>query len=90
MLHGCSTWTMRFQDCSSMRTTHHKLLLRFVGFRREDRTGYKPLSYGKALERTGSQRTQTIFRNVNMGGGSRRVMFGVGWWCKGPYDEFDR
>ena len=67
MLYGCSTWTLRSQTCSSMRTTHHKLLLRVVGFRREDRTGYKPLSYGEALERTGSQRTETIFWSVNMG-----------------------
>ena len=66
MLYGCFTWTMRSQDCSNMRTTHHKLLIRVAGFRREDRTGYKPLSYGDALERTGSQRTETIFRSANI------------------------
>ena len=43
-LNGCTTWTMRSQDCSSLRTAHHKLLLRIIGFRRKDRTGYKPLS----------------------------------------------
>ena len=43
MLYGCATWTMRSQDLSSLRTAHHKLLLRIIGFRRTDRTGYKPL-----------------------------------------------
>ena len=36
---------MRSQDFSSLRTAHHKLLLRIIGFRRKDRIGYKPLSY---------------------------------------------
>ena len=45
MLYGCATWTMRSQDFSSLRTAHHKLLLRIIGFRRKDRIGYKPLSY---------------------------------------------
>ena len=48
------TWVMLSQDLSSMRTTHHKLLLRVIGFRRKDRTGHKLLSYRKAVERTGS------------------------------------
>ena len=43
MLYGCATWTMRSQDFDSLRTAHHKLLLRVIGFRRKDRTGYKPL-----------------------------------------------
>ena len=45
ILYGCATWTMRSQDFSSLRTAHHKLLLRIIGFRRKDRTGYKPLSH---------------------------------------------
>ena len=44
MLYGCATWTMRSQDFSSLRTAHHKLLLRIIGFRHKDRTGYKPLT----------------------------------------------
>ena len=36
MLYGCATWTMRSQDFSSLRTAHHKLLLRIIGFRRKD------------------------------------------------------
>ena len=53
MLYGCATRTMRSQDFSSLRTAHHKLLLRIIGFRRKDRIGYKPLSYREVLERTG-------------------------------------
>ena len=62
MLYGCATWTMRSRDFSSLRTAHHKLLLRIIGFRRKDRTGYKPLSYGEVLERTSSERIKTTIR----------------------------
>ena len=67
MLYGCATWTMRSQDFSSLRTAHHKLLWRIIGFRRKDRIGYKPLSYREALERTGSERIETITRKRQLG-----------------------
>ncbi|CAM9314985.1 unnamed protein product [Sphacelaria rigidula] len=35
--YGCATWTLRSEDFDSLRTSHLKLLLRLVGFRREDR-----------------------------------------------------
>ena len=87
MLYGCATWTMRSQDFSNQRTAHHKLLLRIIGFRRKDRTGYTPLSYREVLKRTGSERIETIIRKRQLGfagalvqqGDSRlskRVMFG--------------
>ena len=87
MLYGCATWTMRSQDFSSLRTAHHKLLLRIIGFRRKDRIGYKPLPYREVLERTGSERIETTIRKRQLGfagalvrqGDSRlskRVMFG--------------
>ena len=44
MLYGCATWTMRSQDFNSLCTAHQKLLLRIIGFRRKDLTGYKSLS----------------------------------------------
>ena len=50
---------MRSQRFSSLRAAHHKLLLRIIGFWRKDRTGYKSLSYGKVLERTGSEKIET-------------------------------
>ena len=87
MLYGCATWTMHSQDFSSLRTAHHKLLLRIIGFRRKDRIGYKPLSYREVLETTGSERIETTIRKHQLGftgalvrqGDSRlskRVMFG--------------
>ena len=82
-----ATWTMRSQDFSSLRTAHHKLLLRIIGFRRNDRIGYKPLSYREVLERTGSERIETTIRKRQLGfvGAlvrqsdsrlSKRIMFG--------------
>ena len=62
---------MRSQDFSSLRTAHHKLLLRIIGFRRKDRIGYKPLSYREVLERTGSERIETTIwkRQLGFAGG---------------------
>ena len=87
MLYGCATWTMRSQDFSSLRTAHHKLLLRIIGFRRKDCTGYKPLSYREVLESAGSERVETTIRKRQLGFAgalvrqrdsrfSKRVMFG--------------
>ena len=87
MLYGCATRTMRYQDFSSLRTAHHKLRLRVIGFRRKDRTGYKLLSYREVLERIGFERIETTIRKRQLGfagvlvrqGDSRlskRVMFG--------------
>ena len=101
MLYGCATWTMRSQDFSSLRTAHHKLLLRIIGFRRKDRIGYKPLSYREVLERTGSERIETRqFGSANLG--SPGPLYGKatqgfqsesclgGWRCKDPSEEVDR
>ena len=78
---------MRSQGFSSLRTAHHKVLLRIIGFRRKDRTGYKPLSYREVLERTGSEHIENTIRKRQLGlsgalfrhgdsGLSKRVMFG--------------
>ena len=62
MLYGCATSTMRTQDFGSLRIARHKLLLGVIGVWHKNRTGYKPLSYGDALERTGSIRIETTIR----------------------------
>ena len=78
---------MRSQDFSSLRTAHHKLRLRIIGFRRKDRTGYKTLSYGEVLETIGSERIGTTIRKRQLRFAralvlqddsrlSKRVMFG--------------
>ena len=99
MLYGCATWTMRSQDFSSLRTAHHKVLLRIIGFRRKGRTGYKPLSYRGVLERTGSGRMETTFGSANLGSpgplprkatqGSQSESCLGGWLSKGPSEEVD-
>ena len=98
MLYGCATWTMRSQDFSSLRTAHHKLLLRIIGFRRKDRIGYKPLSYREVLERTRSERIETTSANLGSPGPlsdkatqsfQSESCLG-GWRCKGPSEEVDR
>ena len=100
MLYRCATWTMCSQDLNILRTAHHKLLLRFIGFRRKDRTGYKSLSYGEVLERTASERIETTVRKGQLGfagplsgkatQGSQSESCLGGWRCKGPSEEVDR
>ena len=101
ILYGCATWTMRSQEFSSLRTAHHKLLLRIIGFRRKDCTGFKPLSYREVLERTGSKRIETTIRKRQILGspgplfskatqGSQIESCLGGWWCKCPGEEVDR
>ena len=46
----------------SLRIAHHKLLLRVVGFRREDRSGYETLSCRAVLEMTSCERIETTIR----------------------------
>ena len=62
LLYGFATWTLRSEDFDSLRIAHHKLLLRVVGFRRKDRTGYKPLSYRAVLEVTECERVEKTIR----------------------------
>ena len=62
LLNGCATLTLRSEDFDGLRIAHHKLLLRVVGFRRKDRTGYKPLSYRAELEMTECKRIETTIR----------------------------
>ena len=87
LLYGCATWTLRPEDYESLRTVHHKLLLRVVGFRRKDRVGYKTLSYREVLGKTKCERIETTIRKRQLwfagavarqddGRLPKRVMFG--------------
>ena len=67
MLYGFAMWVMRSQAFGSLRTALHKLRLRVVGFRRKDRTGYKPLSYGEAFGRISSECIETTDRKCQLG-----------------------
>ncbi|CAM9903363.1 unnamed protein product, partial [Pylaiella littoralis] len=61
LLCGCMTWVRRADHYALLRTTHHRLLLRVIGYRRVQGT-YQQLSYAKALEKTGSQCVEAIIR----------------------------
>ena len=52
LLYGCMTWAPRRDHYRLLRRTHHRLLLRVIGYRRERGT-YRQLSYVQALKKTG-------------------------------------
>ena len=54
LLYGCMTWAPRREHYRLLRRTHHRLLLRVIGYRRERGT-YRQLSYAQALKKTGCQ-----------------------------------
>ena len=51
-IYGCMTWPPRRDHYRLLRRTHHRLLLRVIGYRRERGT-YRQLSYAQALKKTG-------------------------------------
>ncbi|CAM9594697.1 unnamed protein product [Pylaiella littoralis] len=63
----CMTWAPRADHYALLRTTHHRLLLRVIGYRSVQST-YQQLSYAKALEKTVSQCVEAIIRQ-------RRLLF---------------
>ena len=67
ILYGCATSPMRTHSFGTLRTAHGKLLLHVIGFRRKDRTRYKPLSYGVALVKTDSECIKTTTRKRQLG-----------------------
>ena len=50
LLYGCMTWAPRNAHYRQLRTTHHKFLLRVIGYRRVHGT-HRNMSYAKALNR---------------------------------------
>ena len=54
LLYGCMTWAPRNAHYRQLRTTHHKVLLRVIGYRRVHGT-YRKMSYSKALKTTGAK-----------------------------------
>ena len=61
------TWAPRNAHYQQLRTTHHKLLLRVIGYRHVHGT-YRNMSYAKALKKTGSQSVEATIRQ-------RRLLF---------------
>ena len=67
MLYGCVTWTMRSHGFSSPCTANHKLLLRVIGFRRKNRSGYKPYSMGRFSRGPVPNVSKRQFGGANLG-----------------------
>ena len=67
LLYGCMTWAPRNVHYRKLRTTHHTLPLRVIGYHRVHGT-YRKMSYAKALKKTGSQSVEATIRQ-------RRLLF---------------
>ena len=67
LLYGCMTWAPRRDHYRLQIRTHHRLLLRVIGYRRERGT-YRQLSYTQALKKTGCQSVEATIRQ-------RRLLF---------------
>jgi len=61
LLYGCMTRAPRNEHHRLMRTTHYRLLLRVIGYRRQRGT-YRQLSCAQALKRVGCQSVETTVR----------------------------
>ena len=66
-LYGCMTWAPRRDNYGLLKRTHHRLLLRVIGYRREHGT-YRQLSYAQAPKKTGCQSVEATIRQ-------RRLLF---------------
>ena len=62
MLYGCITWSPTVAHLAILRKTHHRLLLRCIGWKRKDGDGYHVLSYADALAKTGCENVATTVR----------------------------
>ena len=85
--YGCVTWTVGKEHFAELRTAHHRLVLRIIGFQRRQRTDH-PMSYANALKKVECESVETTickWRLLFAGGVqrthnkrlSRRVMFGT-------------
>ena len=62
MLYKCVTWSPTVAHLAILRTAHHRLLLRCIGWKRKRRDGHHMLSYADALAKTGCQNIETTVR----------------------------
>ena len=61
LLYGCVTWTFGQEHFVGLRTAHHNLLLRIIGFQRRQRTDYL-MSYAEALKKSHCESVETTIR----------------------------
>ena len=61
LLYGRSTWTLRQEHYSKLRTVHHRILLRIIRAQR-NKPGHRMTSYNRALETTRCESIETTLR----------------------------
>ncbi|CAB1120646.1 unnamed protein product [Ectocarpus sp. CCAP 1310/34] len=67
LLYGCMTWSPLCGHYQTLRSIHHRLLLRVIGYKRKKDT-YRQLSYAQTLKRVGCQSVEATIRQ-------RRLLF---------------
>ena len=67
LLYGCVTWALGLEHFAKLRTAHHNLLPRIIGFQRRQRTDHR-MSYAKALKKAQCESVETTTRK-------RRLLF---------------
>ena len=68
MLYGCLKRSPTVAHLAILRTAHHRLLLRCIGWKKNRREGHHMLSYADALAKTACENVETVVRK-------RRVLF---------------
>ena len=67
MLYGCVTWSLRACPYDTLRRAHHRVLTRYIGWRKHNRAD-RPIFYLDTLLKTGSENTVATLRR-------RRILF---------------
>ena len=62
LLYGCVTWTLSAKHLPKLRTAHHQVPLRVIGYQRRQLTGHTTLSYVKALKKTRCESIESTTR----------------------------
>ena len=65
LMYGCVTWTLGSEHSAKLRTAHHNLLLRVIGFQRRQRTDHR-MSYAKALKKAQCESVETTIRKRHL------------------------
>ena len=86
LLYGCSTWILRQEHYTKLRTVHHRILIRIIGAQRK-RSDHRMTSYNRDLEITRCESIETTLRTrrllwagtlIRMSGGRlpKRIVLG--------------
>ena len=67
LLYGFVTWALGLEHFANLRTAHHNLLLRIIGFQRRQRVDHR-MSYAEALKKAQRESVETTIRK-------RRLLF---------------